>query len=544
MAAAAFDRWMAEIQPDDPPSVRSAWLLTAVRRAPSDRLGRVWSTARPDELPVLVRGLAGRSADGGSVELPPSLRSPGIVPDLWLATAVARLHPPFAYGAPQDARIVAASLEEQLTAARLLAVPTVPWPDPAALELASPTVWPAIARSLAARGAIVAPEVWSAAVTLTGARCRLAPRLWCNAWRAVRDAAPRVPIVSDAVRAASANADAALLPAAVASSLRCENAAVVDRLIGAPDASLRCALPGFEWMAAAAQAAVWGAAIAPPRARLAALQAIRTSAHGQAQVLEAICDAAVLLPPQTAVPLVRALASERDPGVLAALLDALVLHVQHARLLGPAERAALERAPFELPEGPSLEARQHALALARLVGDPLPGDPGVTRALRQTWQPDGAVMPLTRAIPRDIPPSRIRFTMDIGSFDVSVQPSEAPEACAAIVGAARNHRYDGLTFHRIVPGFVAQGLDPRGDGFGGTDQPVSTELSTQHFDRGTIGVPLAGLDTGGIQLFVVLADAAHLDGRYPWVGRVERGMDVVDGLLPQDRVVRVEVIEP
>ncbi|MEI8257467.1 MAG: peptidylprolyl isomerase, partial [Deltaproteobacteria bacterium] len=358
-----------------------------------------------------------------------------------------------------------------------------------------------------------------------------------------RDAAPRIQVVDDALRALASVADLAPLPAAVASSLRCENAVAVDRIRGTPEATLRCALPGFEWIGAAAQAAAWGASTAPVRVRVAALQAIRSSAHGQAQVLEAVSEAAVQLPAPAAVPLIRVLGGERDPGVLAALLDGLVLHVQHARLLGPAERAALERAPFELPEGPSLEARQSALALARLVGDPQPGEPGMTRALRQTWQPDAAVTPMTRAIPSDIPPHHLRFAMDIGSFDVRIEPSSAPEATAAIVGAARTHRYDGLTFHRVVPGFVAQGLDPRGDGYGGTDQPVRTELSIRHFERGSVGIPLAGLDTGGIQLFVVLADAPHLDGRYPWVGQVERGMDVVDGLLPQDHVVRVEVLE-
>ncbi|MEI8259567.1 MAG: hypothetical protein WCJ30_28210, partial [Deltaproteobacteria bacterium] len=192
MTAAAFDRWMAELRADDPAAVRAVWLLTAVRRAPSDRLGRVWSTARPDEIQVLVRGLAGRTTEGGTVELPPPLRSPATDPDLWLATAVARLHPPFAYSAAQDSRLVAASLDEQLSAARLLAIPAVPWPVAGTTELASPVVWPAIGRSMAARRAGTPPETWVAALTLTGARCRVAPRLWCHAWRAVRDAAPPI----------------------------------------------------------------------------------------------------------------------------------------------------------------------------------------------------------------------------------------------------------------------------------------------------------------------------------------------------------------
>jgi cyclophilin family peptidyl-prolyl cis-trans isomerase len=116
-------------------------------------------------------------------------------------------------------------------------------------------------------------------------------------------------------------------------------------------------------------------------------------------------------------------------------------------------------------------------------------------------------------------------------------------AVQAVTSAARAHRYDGLIFHRVVPGFVVQGLDPRGDGYGGTDSPVVTELSNRRFDRGTIGIPLAGLDTGGIQLFFVTADAPHLDGRYPWVGTVVRGAELLDGILPYDRIIRAEVVE-
>lgn len=545
MTAPAFDQWMAELRPDDPAEVRAAYLLAAVRRAPSERLPRVWSAARLDELPALMRGLAARSSEAGPVELPIGLRSPDAVPDLALATVVARLHPAFVYTASQDGRLVAASLEDQLAAARLLAASGVPWPMTSAVELTSPVVWPAIARSMSARGSGLPTDVWVTALTLTGGRCRIAPRLWCNAWRAVRDAAPRIPPVDDALRTTAAAVDTASLPGPVASSLRCENAIVIDRMATVPEATLRCALPGSEWIASAAQATAWGSSRAPARARLAALQAIRSTAHGQPEVLEAVCEAALQVPAALATPLLRSLAADRDPGVLAALLAGLLLHVQHARLLSPPERVALERTPFELPEGPALEARQHALELARLMGDPLPGPPGSTRALQQAWLPDaGRNSPPRPSIVGETRPRVLRFVLDFGSFDLQVDPSQAPEAAAAILTAARIHRYDGLTFHRVIPGFVAQGLDPRGDGYGGTDQPTATELSTRRFERSTVGIPLAGQDTGGIQLFIVLADAPHLDGRYPWLGRITRGMDVVDGVLPRDHVVRVETLEP
>ena len=96
----------------------------------------------------------------------------------------------------------------------------------------------------------------------------------------------------------------------------------------------------------------------------------------------------------------------------------------------------------------------------------------------------------------------------------------------------------------MVPGFVVQGGDPHGDGYGGTETTVSTELSLSDFSTGSVGIPLAGLDTGGQQLFIVLADAPHLDGRYPWVGRVVRGMEVVEGLLVGDVIRHVSVVGP
>src|SRR5215831_10313668 len=112
-----------------------------------------------------------------------------------------------------------------------------------------------------------------------------------------------------------------------------------------------------------------------------------------------------------------------------------------------------------------------------------------------------------------------------GEIRIELYPEDAPKTVESFITLSKKGFYDGLTFHRVAPGFVAQGGDPRGDGYGGTDEPIATELSLEPFDRGAVGVPLAGLDTGGIQFFVVLADAPHLDGRYPRVGTIESGMD-------------------
>jgi cyclophilin family peptidyl-prolyl cis-trans isomerase len=108
---------------------------------------------------------------------------------------------------------------------------------------------------------------------------------------------------------------------------------------------------------------------------------------------------------------------------------------------------------------------------------------------------------------------------------------------------ARNGGFDGLRFHRVVSGFVVQGGDPRGDGYGGPGWIVPCEWSNLRYERGTVGIALAGKDTGGSQLFITHTPQQHLDGRYTIVGHVTEGLEVLDRLLPHDRIDRVEVLQ-
>ncbi len=130
----------------------------------------------------------------------------------------------------------------------------------------------------------------------------------------------------------------------------------------------------------------------------------------------------------------------------------------------------------------------------------------------------------------------------MGLVVIELTEDAAPQAAGVVIEAAQGGRYNGTTFHRVVPGFVAQGGDPRGDGYGGTSRIVPTELSGMTFDRGSVGIALAGLDTGGMQFFIVTADAPHLDARYPWIGRVVEGMEIVDELMEGDVIERAEFI--
>ena len=106
---------------------------------------------------------------------------------------------------------------------------------------------------------------------------------------------------------------------------------------------------------------------------------------------------------------------------------------------------------------------------------------------------------------------------------------------------ARRGYFDGIVFHRIVPNFVVQAGDPRGDGEGGPGYAIRDELSDLPFLRGTVGMALSWPDTGGSQFFITHAPQPHLDGRYAIFGRVVAGMEVVDRLRRWDRIEKVRV---
>jgi len=142
------------------------------------------------------------------------------------------------------------------------------------------------------------------------------------------------------------------------------------------------------------------------------------------------------------------------------------------------------------------------------------------------------------------PAKGLRIETSAGVFTIDFAGVPAPINQANLVALAASGFYDGLSFHRVVPGFVVQGGDPRGDGYGGPGYLVPCEWSNLSYARGTVGIALAGKDTGGSQLFVTQTPQPHLDARYTVVGQVgEAGLEVIDSLLPGDRILAVEVLE-
>jgi len=121
-----------------------------------------------------------------------------------------------------------------------------------------------------------------------------------------------------------------------------------------------------------------------------------------------------------------------------------------------------------------------------------------------------------------------------GPVVVAPDLDAAPATVAQLSRLARSGFFRGLTFHRIVPDFVVQGGDPRGDGEGGPGFTIPCEVSPRTYARGTVGMALAGKDTGGSQFFVALSPQPHLDGRYTIIGTVTSGMEALDALVEGD----------
>jgi cyclophilin family peptidyl-prolyl cis-trans isomerase len=134
----------------------------------------------------------------------------------------------------------------------------------------------------------------------------------------------------------------------------------------------------------------------------------------------------------------------------------------------------------------------------------------------------------------------LEFKTEERTLRLTLSGSESPFATERLVQLARAGFYNGLKVHRVVPGFVVQIGDPDGDGFGGPDlPPLRDQVTLEPFDVGSVGIALAGRDTGLSQFFVTLRRAPHLDGEYSLIGHAEPGWsDLVAGDLIREVTVR------
>jgi cyclophilin family peptidyl-prolyl cis-trans isomerase len=128
-----------------------------------------------------------------------------------------------------------------------------------------------------------------------------------------------------------------------------------------------------------------------------------------------------------------------------------------------------------------------------------------------------------------------------GDIILELYPEHAPLTVANFARLADSGFYDGLPFHRVISDFVAQGGDPRGDGWGGPGHTIPDEINDLRYEAGTVGMALSGRDSGGSQWFMTLAPQPHLDDRYAIFGRVVSGLSVARVLLPGDRIENITI---
>lgn len=130
-----------------------------------------------------------------------------------------------------------------------------------------------------------------------------------------------------------------------------------------------------------------------------------------------------------------------------------------------------------------------------------------------------------------------------GVIEIEFLPEEAPGTVANFEKLANSGFYNGLSFHRVIPGFVAQGGCPIGNGTGGPGYTIKCETATNttKHERGVLSMAHAGKDTGGSQFFIVYEPQPHLNGVHTVFGKVTSGMELVDQVRPGDKMKEVSV---
>jgi peptidylprolyl isomerase/peptidyl-prolyl cis-trans isomerase B (cyclophilin B) len=131
-----------------------------------------------------------------------------------------------------------------------------------------------------------------------------------------------------------------------------------------------------------------------------------------------------------------------------------------------------------------------------------------------------------------------------GEIRIEFFPDDAPKTVENFVALAKKGFYDNLTFHRVVPGFVVQGGDPKGNGTGGPGYTIKAEFNRNKHVRGSVAMARSAQpDSAGSQFYITYGPQPHLDGNYTVFGKVVSGMEHVDLIQQGDRMRAVRIVE-
>ncbi len=406
------------------------------------------------------------------------------------------------------------------------------------------------------------------------------------------------PVAVAAIRALGQLGDARAIPDLVAfvrsagidPNLRVEAVAALGALKAREAAELFMDLMGEPWPALRA-AALRALAMSDPETFVTILSGMDADEHWS--VRAALATTLGDLPPAMALPRLTAMLKDDDQRVLPSVLGSLVklrapdaaptlvaqlknhdvvVRAAAARLLGdvtpPNGAAALEEAYRFGASDSTYLARAAALAALAKYGRAVAGPLLKTALADQDWAvrvragqllgeldpaetPAGEMRPApTRAplesyqAPALVAPAystHAYIETDKGTIELELAMLDAPLTVESFVTLARKGFFNGLRVHRVVPNFVIQGGDPRGDSEGGPGYTLRDELNELPYLRGTVGMALDWADTGGSQFFITHSPQPHLDARYTVFGRVVNGMEVVDRLQQWDAIQRVRI---
>jgi cyclophilin family peptidyl-prolyl cis-trans isomerase/HEAT repeat protein len=203
--------------------------------------------------------------------------------------------------------------------------------------------------------------------------------------------------------------------------------------------------------------------------------------------------------------------------------------------------ARTEGEPLERGEGIALLERLATggpYVLRRAAGESLGKLGGKVPALEPAERVKDVAL-YREIVQRTRSPRTVEIRTPRGTVTVRLACPLAPLTCLNFLNLAGQGFFDGLSFHRVVPDFVVQGGDPKGDGSGGPGYAIRDEINRLRYDRGVVGMALAGADTGGSQFFITLSPQPHLDGGYTAFGEVIAGAEVLDRIQLGDRIEKV-----
>jgi cyclophilin family peptidyl-prolyl cis-trans isomerase len=241
----------------------------------------------------------------------------------------------------------------------------------------------------------------------------------------------------------------------------------------------------------------------------------------------------------------RLLGELKTPGGVEALREALTLAQGDSAIDA---RAAIVSALAEYGGTAAIEAARASLAdkdwavRVHAAGVLSKLEPGGD--VRAAMRPAPGTPPAPYDDPQLIAPSyspHVFIETTKGTIEFELAVLDAPQTARNFMALARKGFFNGLQIHRVVPNFVVQDGDPRGDGDGGPGYTIRDELNERPFIRGTVGMALSWKDTGGSQFFITHSPQPHLDARYTAFGHVVNGMEVVDRIQQGDMIQRVRI---